>query len=477
MRSFANWYAHLFSQEGCLDDDDVSTLMNQINSYTENHDFKVAHFDDLMHLHTWIEEQHAKTLREYSNYVNRRKNGGKRELFANVTHAKWYIMNITPTKIIDGAWLRNISLLPPSQTRDILLRIYMDEKGLYDTWQQTIQENENDHIFLWKSLLKSCFKDVDINRVDSWSQHFMLACSKDDIWIPGCIQLALGSDPVRYLPEIVGYNLGYEQLSYEMLVCAYELKELGIDSSYFDIHISVDNLDCGHAYLSLRAALSLLKTPEGDDQNSIFQRILHGLHLSTIVSETEIISRFSPASLVNAMMERKMGVVHALHDTVQLSDNRNLGECMRDAVVSKDMLKVLNENGYLNSDILEETRFYSVIMSRMRNGFTPDEMDVVRGYLESKKTHQEEDVDFVQLKLRNLLFPVLHKHRFVKMRDGDPPLTMDEYFRSDEQAFWREIEKSEWKERTRNSLLHGRMKHSKMTEADRAFLLQWTENV
>lgn len=52
------------------------------------------------------------------------------------------------------------------------------------------------------------------------------------------IQLCLGNSG-KYLPELLGFNLGYEELPLHLLTTIDDLKELGIDSTYFQIHVSI----------------------------------------------------------------------------------------------------------------------------------------------------------------------------------------------------------------------------------------------
>ncbi len=65
------------------------------------------------------------------------------------------------------------------------------------------------------------------------------------------VQLALAYAPPEYLPLVIGFNLGYEQLPLHLLITNYELSELGIDPHYFNVHITIDNAHNGHAQKSL----------------------------------------------------------------------------------------------------------------------------------------------------------------------------------------------------------------------------------
>src|SRR5690606_34000122 len=79
----------------------------------------------------------------------------------------------------------------------------------------------------------------------------------DDHYIQGAIQLSLARNTDQFLPEVVGFNLGYEQLPLHLLITAHELKELGIDPYYFQVHVTVDNAGTGHARKALEAVRTL----------------------------------------------------------------------------------------------------------------------------------------------------------------------------------------------------------------------------
>ena len=66
-------------------------------------------------------------------------------------------------------------------------------------------------------------------------------------------RLALAA--TEYLPEVIGYNLGYEQLPLHLLISSYELSELGIDPYYFTLHVTIDNASTGHAQKAVQAVL------------------------------------------------------------------------------------------------------------------------------------------------------------------------------------------------------------------------------
>ena len=72
---------------------------------------------------------------------------------------------------------------------------------------------DKNHVVLYRSLLTRYALDP-LDDLD------------DALYRQGLVQLALGWNAERFLPEVVGFNLGYEQLPLHLLITAYELNEL-----------------------------------------------------------------------------------------------------------------------------------------------------------------------------------------------------------------------------------------------------------
>jgi len=420
-------------------------------------------------LENHILQNHNNVLHKYSAYLKRRSDGGKRELFVDKLHAKWFILQISPTKLVDGAWLRNVALLPSSATKDSLLRVYLDEIGQYDEKIVTKSKESQNHVDIYLNLLQSLYNDI--NRVEDVIYHPLLH-KDNDIFLPGCIQLALGAYPEEFLPEIVGYNLGYEQLPLHLLITAYELKELGIDSTYFDVHVAVDNFHCGHAHLALKAAKTLLENTDKSIKKSVFHRILVGFHLSDIVSDGDRAKQYDLKNIVNTLLQQKAEKSHSLHDTVGVVDNEfsSLGELMRHD--SSDLYSLMEKSGYLEGKSFKDTRFGQILQDKMIGTFTRDELDFVENLFDTKGEHDETATDD---RIYRLFAPVIYKHRKILMTHPETgeQNTMDEWFNKDQVAFLTCLSTKEMKERTLESFLHGRMKNIKMTAQDKEFILHW----
>lgn len=205
--------------------------------------------DDIALFEAWVTRRSEAVGAEYHAYLESRKNGAARRYFTSKSHALYFLQSVAPTKLVDGAWLYGLLARWDDPDFHALIRTYLEELG--DGLA------EKNHVVLYKKLLAS-------HGCDQW--HDL----PDDHFIQGAIQLALAYDAEHCLPEIIGYNLGYEQLPLHLLITAYELNELGIDPYYFTLHITVDNGGTGHAYKAVQGLQQLL--PRCANSNSASRR-------------------------------------------------------------------------------------------------------------------------------------------------------------------------------------------------------------
>src|SRR5690606_5140997 len=162
--------------------------------------------------------------------------------FANRAQALWFLQQVAPTKAVDGAWLHGALQHWRDPRYHGLIRTYLEELGNGDP--------RCNHVLIYQRLLSrlGCLEGMQL---------------EDQRYLQGTLQLALGQHYDTYLPEVVGYNLGYEQPPLHLLITTYELAELGIDGQYFQLHVTIDNAASGHAHLSVQA-LRQLCTPRDE---------------------------------------------------------------------------------------------------------------------------------------------------------------------------------------------------------------------
>ena len=247
--------------------------------------------DDPRLLSGWLAHGHRQTTAAYRRYLDGRRAGEPRRFFRNRSHALHFVQAVAPTKLVDGAWL--YGLLPRWSDARLapLTRIYLEELGDGVPSQH--------HVLLYRKLLASHGRE-------RW--HDL----DDDHHVQGAIQLSLAHHAVELLPEVIGFNLGYEQLPLHLPITAYELNELGVDPYYFSLHVTIDNASTGHGHKSLQCALECL--PRAGDAAEFYRRLVSGFKLNDLgVGTMEAIASFDLDRELNAVLAAKASIGAELH--------------------------------------------------------------------------------------------------------------------------------------------------------------------
>ncbi len=318
---------------------------------------------DPQQLAPWLASRAFTVGTEYQAYLQGRREGAPRRYFSNQSHALYFLKHVAPTKLVDGAWL--YGLLPRWDDPDFrpLIQTYLEELG--------DGVPEKNHVLLYKKLLAT-------HECDDW-QHL-----PDTYFEQGAIQLALAYDAERFLPEIIGYNLGYEQLPLHLLITAYELNELGIDPYYFTLHITVDNGSTGHAHKAVQALLQLL--PRFGDIASVWQRIQDGYRLNDLgACTTSVIQGFDLNQELTEIMAAKAHSGANMHSDYCRLAGRSINEWLSDPQQIPAMLAELENAGWIQrGQPVENSRFWRLIQSEraeMFGVFSAYEQQVLRDWI------------------------------------------------------------------------------------------------
>ena len=214
-------------------------------------------------LEAWMKSRHDHVGRQYLDYLKQRKLGAPRRFFSNRAHVLYFLQGVAPTKFVDGAWLYGLL----TQWRDdrfrALIRIYLEELGE--------GRPADNHVSMYRRLLAV-----------NGCEHLMPLT--DGHYVQGAIQLCLARHAAQFMPEVVGFNLGYEQLPLHLLITTYEMKELGLDPYYFQVHVTVDNSGSGHARKALESVNAL--RPMGMDADLYYKRVRRGYRLNDLGEST-----------------------------------------------------------------------------------------------------------------------------------------------------------------------------------------------
>lgn len=248
-------------------------------------------------LPAWSARQAAQVAGAYAGYLAQRRRGAPRRFFANRAQALWFLQQVAPTKAVDGAWLHGALQHWRDPRYHGLIRTYLEELGNGDP--------RCNHVLIYQRLLSrlGCLEGMQL---------------EDQRYLQGTLQLALGQHCDTYLPEVIGYNLGYEQPPLHLLITTYELAELGIDGQYFQLHVTIDNAASGHAHLSVQA-LRQLCAPH--DEQAFYARVRRGYRLNSLdIAAPDLIRQFDLQAELFAALERKRvygQFMHADHCRVQ----------------------------------------------------------------------------------------------------------------------------------------------------------------
>ncbi len=309
----------------------------------------------------WLLHQHDRTQQAFAAYRQARALGGSRRYFATRAHALLFIQRVAPTKLVDGAWLQGLPLLWRDGRLRGLLGIYLDELGHGQPAQN--------HVSLYRQLL---------------AQHDIALPKDDALYTQGLVQLALGRAGADLVPEVAGFNLGYEQLPLHLLITTHELHELGIDPYYFNLHITVDNAASGHAHQAMAALFGLL--PQLTDDRAMWARMGQGYRLNEVgMGSMQVIDGLDLGAAVTAMLQAKARFGHLAHSDRCRIKGRTINAWLESAASTADFLAVMQDTGWIRRhENPLNSRFWQLLAGEqplMQGVFSPFEQTLLHDWI------------------------------------------------------------------------------------------------
>lgn len=289
----------------------------------------------------WFAQQHQQQCLAYQQYRKRRQSGQGREYFRHISDAFEFLIKVAPVKRVDGAWLYSTVQYWNNPLFSELIQIYLEELGL-----GLMHAN---HVCVYDDLLLNLgLQHAPADLESTYNQQ-------------PAIQLALAYAPIDYLPEIIGFNLGYEQLPLHLLISNYELKELGINSQYFNLHITIDNIDNGHADLAIKAVNKI--AAHYPDQAQFMAKLKAGFALNDLgLSSRQIIENLNVEAMVLTIMKRKGLVAHLIHNDHCQFKGQTINEWLSSPEGVEAFIGVLIEKKWINlNQPVENSRFWHLI--------------------------------------------------------------------------------------------------------------------
>jgi len=319
--------------------------------------------DDLAQLPGWIQGRAETVGLAYREYLAGRKQGAPRRYFGTTAHALYFLKGVAPTKLVDGAWLYGTLAHWENPDFHALIKTYLEELG--------DGVPDKNHVTLYRRLLAA-------HGCEHWETL------PDEHFVQGAIQLALAHNADAFLPEIVGYNLGYEQLPLHLLITSYELNELGIDPYYFTLHVTVDNAGSGHAHKAVQALRNLMA--QSSDPAAFYQRVLDGYRLNELgASTTSVIKAFDLEAELVEIFAAKAAIGKNMHSDYCRVGGRSVNDWLGDPNQIPAFLRELETAGWIQrGQDVEHSRFWRLIQgerAEMFGVFSSYEQQVLRDWI------------------------------------------------------------------------------------------------
>ena len=237
----------------------------------------------------FLQSKDEETTLRWKQYVLRRKDGGPREMVSDHDHAKWWLKQIAPVKYVDGAWLGHIHrITTPFALRPITKiawQVLSEELGDGDL--------SKNHVQVYRELMK----EVESGLPDGDDLDFIHArhgLDKPHVWKAALSQLLISLFPHEFLPEILGFNMHYEMLTWDTMRAIKELRELKITDYYFLLHISIDNADSGHTAMAMQAVVDYMQHCTNANGEAAAQEAWRRVQAGFIFSESLATSPDTP---------------------------------------------------------------------------------------------------------------------------------------------------------------------------------------
>jgi hypothetical protein len=229
-----------------------------------------------------------------------------------------WLLQMAPFNQTDGAWLRMIAHVGPmDEVHALLFSIFADELGAGDP--------ALNHPNLYTKLLRSAGFDLPDIRSRAYTDNPNIV---DAAFTLPLFQLVVSQFPEHYLPELLGMTLYLEWGSIELKNMVLLNQHFGLDTEFYEIHVSIDNAATGHGAKALRAIelyLEQVRIDSGDEAvQQLWTRIWDGYvgfattgDLADQVAEKQH-RRPSPADAVAAMITARAPIAGLNHGSKTL---------------------------------------------------------------------------------------------------------------------------------------------------------------
>lgn len=373
----------------------VSLLTQEFESKDYKESNLPKNFEDIK---DWFINDNENVRKSYQDYLVRRNAGGEREYFKNTGQVFEFLIKVSPTKKVDGSWLYSMVNYWNDPVFHDLILIYLEELGL--------GKAKSNHVCIYDDLLR-------LLGLDDFETFL-----EDEYYHNAAIQLALGYAPPEFIPEIIGFNLGYEQLPLHLLITNYELNELGVDSKYFNLHITIDNLDNGHAHKSVKVLKNVYKKYK--DKDLFMKKVTRGFNLNQHgISSKQIIENLNLETFVQSILKRKALIGQLVHNEKSIFGCKTINQWLSYPNEMDKFIQQLIEKRMiiLNCDP-NESLFWRLINNedgKMYGVFTAAEKQIIHDWI-AGEAYSSHTLPFKQKLIES---QPLHEYLFSYISDSE----------------------------------------------------------
>ena len=352
-------------------------------------------------LSNFLKAKDVDVTNRWEEYLDRRKAGGSREMFSDKNEAKWWLKQAACVKYVDGAWLGHINKIStPFKYRHIT-------KNAWQVMSEELGDGDvtKNHVHVYRELMN----DIEAGLPAADSEDFIHPrheLTETRCWKAALAQLTISLFPHDFLPEVLGFNMAYESLPLHLLKTVKELREVRLNPYYFELHISIDNADSGHAAMAMAAVtnyIELVAKHEGEEAAHVaWRRVQAGYILAEGLPTTpespslkiEAEASFPRTATEAALVEifaAKSFVAHKIHCNSRLKiGRRSLVEWLepnafRDEHWQKDFLHDLgNCKPWIIKGSSDRSRLVKELAweGKMFGSFTESEVEVVKAWID-----------------------------------------------------------------------------------------------
>jgi hypothetical protein len=352
-------------------------------------------------LDDFLKAKDVDVTNRWEEYLSRRRAGGSREMFSDKDEAKWWLKQAAPVKYVDGAWLGHINKIStPFKHRQIT-------KNAWQVMSEELGDGDlaKNHVHVYRELMEDIAAELPAADSEDFI-HPRHNLTEARCWKAAMAQLTISLFPHDFLPEALGFNMAYESLPLHLLKTVKELRELRLNPYYFELHISIDNADSGHAAMAMAAVtnyVELVAKQEGEEAAHVaWKRVQAGYILaeglpttpespSLKVHTEEPFPRTDTEAALIEIFAAKSFVAHKIHCNSRLRIGRRSlvdwlePNAFKDPQWQKEFLQDLgNCKPWVIKGNSEKSRLVKELSweGKMFGSFTEKEVEIVKAWID-----------------------------------------------------------------------------------------------